>query len=154
VNANTYRFSSKEFLVNWNVYYYGYRYYHPGMQRWLNRDPLEDKGSIAVRHLKTKLSGDINLYRFVRHNPQSRIDPFGLDDELSKCQDRCLAFCSSPGIPNPNECQKNCEANCDKDPNSPPSPIPPTPPMRPKCPDPDLWPLIKEIFKNLWKIMK
>jgi len=64
-NANTYRFSSKEFLVNWNVYYYGYRYYHPGMQRWLNRDPIQEMGGI-------------NLYAYVENSPLNFVDPLGL----------------------------------------------------------------------------
>ena len=49
--GNTYRFSSKEWDLRTDVYYYGYRYYQPNLQRWLNRDPLEE----AV---------GINLYEF------------------------------------------------------------------------------------------
>jgi RHS repeat-associated protein len=44
--ANTYRFSSKEWHQNSGLYYYGFRYYSPGLQRWLNRDPIqEDAGT-------------------------------------------------------------------------------------------------------------
>jgi len=39
-DANVYRFSSKEIHVNSGLYYYGYRWYDPYLQRWLNRDPL------------------------------------------------------------------------------------------------------------------
>jgi RHS repeat-associated protein len=63
--ANTYRFSSKE--VDWRTgqYYYGYRYYDPNLQRWLNHDPIGERGGI-------------NLYRFVENNPVNRVDPLGL----------------------------------------------------------------------------
>jgi RHS repeat-associated protein len=37
---NRYRFSSKEIHVGSGMYYYGYRFYDPNLQRWINRDPL------------------------------------------------------------------------------------------------------------------
>ncbi len=64
--ANTYRFSSKEWHANAGLYYYGFRYYEPNLQRWLNRDPIQE-------------AGGINLYGFVFNDPLRRIDPFGLD---------------------------------------------------------------------------
>src|SRR5262249_7592683 len=39
-NANVYRFSSKESHVNSGLYYFGYRFYAPDLQRWINRDPI------------------------------------------------------------------------------------------------------------------
>jgi RHS repeat-associated protein len=36
-DANVYRFSSKEILVNSGLYYYGYRLYDPTLQRWAKR---------------------------------------------------------------------------------------------------------------------
>ncbi len=63
-DANTYRFSSKEFQRNSGLYYYGYRFYEPNLQRWLNRDPMGEDGGI-------------NLYQFVYNNPNSWIDPDG-----------------------------------------------------------------------------
>ena len=42
----------------------GYRFYEPNLQRWLNRDPIGETGSI-------------NLYRGFRNNPPSYYDPFG-----------------------------------------------------------------------------
>jgi len=62
---NVYRFSSKEIHLNSGLYYYGYRWYAPNLQRWLNRDPIEELGGI-------------NLYRFVRNNPINEQDSFGL----------------------------------------------------------------------------
>jgi RHS repeat-associated protein len=63
-SANVYRFSSKSIHSSSGMYYYGYRWYDPLFQRWLNRDPIQEFGGI-------------NLYSFVRNNP-FRYDPFGL----------------------------------------------------------------------------
>jgi RHS repeat-associated protein len=65
-NANVYRFSSKEVHVNSGMYCYGYRFYDPNLQRWLNRDPIMEYGGV-------------NLYSFVFSNPIGRADVFGLD---------------------------------------------------------------------------
>jgi len=64
-SANLYRFSSKEFMYNSGLYYSGYRFYDPNLQRWPNRDPL---GEFA----------DINLYCYAYCNPIDFIDPDGL----------------------------------------------------------------------------
>ena len=64
-DANTYRFSSKDYHQNSGLYYYGYRFYDPNLQRWLNRDPIGELGAI-------------NLYGFVGNNPINFVDPFGL----------------------------------------------------------------------------
>ena len=64
-SANIYRFSSKEIHVNSGMYYYLYRFYDPNLQRWINRDPLEEEGGI-------------NLYRLVANNPINEADLFGL----------------------------------------------------------------------------
>lgn len=63
--SNPYRYSSKEFHANSGTYYYLYRYYDPSLQRWLNRDPIEEEGGI-------------NLYADVENNPLNLIDPYGL----------------------------------------------------------------------------
>jgi RHS repeat-associated protein len=64
-DANTYRFSSKELDVRSGLYYYGFRFYDPNLQRWPNPDPLGEKGGI-------------NLYRFNYNSPLYYIDPDGL----------------------------------------------------------------------------
>ncbi len=64
-SANVYRFSSKEFHANSGLYYYGYRWYAPNLQRWLNRDPIGERY-------------DANLYRFVYNSPLNYVDPDGL----------------------------------------------------------------------------
>ena len=63
--ANTYRFSSKEWVPSVNGYYYLYRFYMPGIERWLNRDPIGERGGK-------------NLYRNVGNNLISVVDLFGL----------------------------------------------------------------------------
>jgi RHS repeat-associated protein len=62
-NANKYRFSSKEFDTLGGLYYYGYRYYEPNLQRWLNQDPIGEVGGV-------------NLHAFVENSP---VDWFDLD---------------------------------------------------------------------------
>jgi RHS repeat-associated protein len=42
------RFSTKYFDVETDLYYYGYRFYHPVLMRWLNRDPLEEEGGLNL----------------------------------------------------------------------------------------------------------
>jgi RHS repeat-associated protein len=64
-NANTYRFSSKEWNDKAGIYYYGYRFYDPNLQRWLNSDPIGELGGI-------------NLYGFVGNDPLNGVDALGL----------------------------------------------------------------------------
>jgi RHS repeat-associated protein len=47
-NVNNYRFSSKEWNANSGLYYYLYRFYDPNLQKWLNRDPLGERGGINL----------------------------------------------------------------------------------------------------------
>jgi RHS repeat-associated protein len=98
-STNTYRFSSKEFIPNVGIYYYLYRFYEPGLQRWLNRDPVSELGfrllphSPILRHIaKARFSKTLrpNLFRFVLNDPLRRIDPLGLADEYS-CADLAAA---------------------------------------------------------------
>jgi RHS repeat-associated protein len=63
-SANVYRFSSKEFHSASSLYYYGFRFYDPNLQRWLNRDPMGENGGI-------------NLYAFTGNDLLDFIDPFG-----------------------------------------------------------------------------
>ncbi|SEC75688.1 insecticidal toxin complex protein TccC [Pseudomonas frederiksbergensis] len=60
----TVRYSGKERDAT-GLYYYGFRYYLPWLQRWLNPDPA---GAID----------GLNLYRMVRNNPVGLVDVDGL----------------------------------------------------------------------------
>jgi RHS repeat-associated protein len=64
-DVNKYRFSSKEVHPNSGLYYYGYRFYEPNLQRWLNQDPIRE-------------AGGMNLYGFVHNDPINAIDSLGL----------------------------------------------------------------------------
>jgi RHS repeat-associated protein len=63
--ANKYRFSSKELDPLSGMYYYGFRFYDPNLQRWPNHDPIQELGGI-------------NLYNYVGNNPINDFDPLGL----------------------------------------------------------------------------
>jgi RHS repeat-associated protein len=62
-SANVYRFSSKEIMTG-GLYYYGYRFYVPWLQRWVNRDPIQE-------------TGGLNLYCMDHNNPVDNVDPDG-----------------------------------------------------------------------------
>jgi RHS repeat-associated protein len=59
-----FKFSSKERDASTGFSYYGYRFYAPQWQRWINHDPLAE-------------FEDYNLYRAFANNPIGRIDPDG-----------------------------------------------------------------------------
>jgi RHS repeat-associated protein len=65
VDDMPFRFSTKFHDGESGLYYYGYRYYSPGMGRFLNRDPIGEKGGS-------------NLYAMVNNKPVNRIDRLGL----------------------------------------------------------------------------
>ena len=65
--GNRYRFSSKEVHPQTGMYYYGFRFYEPNLQRWTSRDPIEEMGGL-------------NLYGFVGNDPVDGVDPFGWSD--------------------------------------------------------------------------
>ena len=91
--ANAYRFSSKRIDVNTGLYYYGYRWYAPSLQRWVNRDPIAEVGAFVL--LRKTPSGfaplllggigmhnysknENNQFRSLKNNPLVEIDPTGL----------------------------------------------------------------------------
>jgi len=109
-SANVYRFSSKEIHVNSGMYYYGYRFYDPNLQRWINRDPLLERGFETARKTLPKqilvLSkpGEFfegpNLYAYLHNNPENGLDGLGLQhDGLFACW---------PNTPPRFNCKENC----------------------------------------------
>jgi len=87
--VNVYQFSSKERHNNSGMYYYGYRWYDPNLQRWLNRDPLGESGFELVQRVAplrsqpfigfaAELVEDPNLYTYLANEPINRTDGEGL----------------------------------------------------------------------------
>jgi RHS repeat-associated protein len=62
--ANPFRFSTKYCDDETDLSYYGYRYYDPSTGRFLNTDPIGEKGGR-------------NLYAFVENAPPNKFDPDG-----------------------------------------------------------------------------
>lgn len=61
---NTYRYSTKEHFGSVGLYSYGYRFYSPGIGRWINRDPIGEDGGL-------------NLYQAYINNPITYFDDYG-----------------------------------------------------------------------------
>jgi RHS repeat-associated protein len=61
----SHRFSTKYQDSETGLLYYGYRYYHAALGRWLNRDPIEE-------------SGGVNLYAMSENDLVTQIDLIGL----------------------------------------------------------------------------
>jgi RHS repeat-associated protein len=115
-----FRFSTKRYDDGLGLNYYGYRFYNPAIERWMNRDPLGE-------------AGGINLYGFVANDPINLVDPDGLLpfhwyfnrrlESLSRSwngnfwpgfSDQDMA-CSSIAAPlNKNRCTKQCCEKHDK----------------------------------------
>ena len=95
--ANVYRFSSKEIHVNSGMYYYGYRFYDPSLQRWINRDPLGDQTRAQAflsepagvksnaNHMPFDALEGPNPYGFVHNQPTIGYDADGLIAESPAC---------------------------------------------------------------------
>src|SRR5688500_9449043 len=45
---NTFRFSTKYMDKETDLNYYGYRYYNASSGRWINRDPVEERGGVNL----------------------------------------------------------------------------------------------------------
>jgi RHS repeat-associated protein len=64
--ANPFRFSTKFQDDETDLLFYGYRYYDSSTGRWLNHDPIRERGGV-------------NLYGFVGNNSINSADPLGLE---------------------------------------------------------------------------
>ena len=64
-DAFAFGFSTKYWENEAKLYYYGYRFYAPGIGRWLNRDPIEEVGGL-------------NLHALIRNNLIDKFDLLGL----------------------------------------------------------------------------
>lgn len=63
---NPFRFSSEYFDDETGLVYYNYRYYSPELGRWINRDPIGERGGV-------------NLYIMVDNSPINKTDLLGLE---------------------------------------------------------------------------
>jgi RHS repeat-associated protein len=63
--VNPFLFSTKFYDWETGLYYYGHRYYNPSTGRFINRDPIRERGGL-------------NIYAFVGNQPLNRIDVLGL----------------------------------------------------------------------------
>ena len=68
-----YRFTGKERDEESSLYYYGARYYAPGLARWIGCDPAG-------------LIDSLNLYSYVRQNPLRAVDSTGKQAEPATTQ--------------------------------------------------------------------
>ena len=69
-----YAFSTKPYDASTGLYYYIYRYYGPGLGRWISRDRIKENGGL-------------NLYGFIRNDGVNRSDYLGLVGTC--CKDEC-----------------------------------------------------------------
>jgi len=84
-----FRFSTKWFDAETALGYWGRRYYHAEMGRWISEDPVGERGGW-------------NLYRYVRSRPNQWIDAIGLQVQDPDAQ---------PG-PRPADPEPNVDAPC------------------------------------------
>ncbi len=79
VSANVYRFSSKQTHSTSGMYYYGFRFYDPNLQRWPNRDPINELGFnlLVANDDAFDLDEEKNLYAMVFNDPIDAYDAFG-----------------------------------------------------------------------------
>ena len=71
--VNPFRFSTKYADDETGLTYYGLRYYDASLGRWLNRDPIGERGGL-------------NLYGFVGNDGVNRWDLLGLQGACGRCK--------------------------------------------------------------------
>ena len=77
--TSRYQFSSKEYDASTGLNYYGFRFYHPELGRWVNRDPIGENGAG-------------NLYDPCGNNLLGYFDVLGLECEcISAARAQCDA---------------------------------------------------------------
>ena len=92
-------------------------YYDPGVQRWINRDPLADQGLFILRLQSRRFvpvpiverTEGPNLYSIVSNDPENAVDPIGTFSIRMipfPCPNEfliyCMVACAQQGMtPNP-----------------------------------------------------
>jgi RHS repeat-associated protein len=72
----SHRFSTKYTDEETGLVYYGYRYFSPGLGRWLSRDPIEEQGGL-------------NLYGVVGNDAINQVDVLGMARRGRCNRNRC-----------------------------------------------------------------
>ena len=62
--VSRFQFSSKEHETSTGLTYFGYRFYSPALGRWINRDPLKERGGL-------------NLHAFINNRSINYVDALG-----------------------------------------------------------------------------
>lgn len=59
-------------------------FYDPSVQRWVNRDPINELGLQALirRNNHVFITEELHLYKFVHNKPINGVDPHGLDIKI------------------------------------------------------------------------
>ena len=97
-SSNPYRFSTKYFDTEYDLYYYGHRYYDPQVGRWLSRDPVEEEDTL-------------NLYAFTLNDAINGYDLLGLYT-LRDARKAACSHCDNIGsIKAKSRCYGQCSAN-------------------------------------------
>jgi RHS repeat-associated protein len=107
-----FQYTGQAYLTEVGLYYYKSRFYHPGLGRFLQSDPIGTDGGI-------------NLYNYTGNDPVNLTDPLGLDPPVDpECNTRNLVICGKkPPCPTYQTCNNN--------PNGPGDPTAPPPPRLP-----------------------
>jgi hypothetical protein len=102
-------------------------YYDPGVQRWINRDPLGDIGNIAIHPPNpvtdpVRERGGVNLYLIVDNEPLGSIDIDGRlrlnvpkDQRDLEWETSCMLVCDNVICKYayyPSACLKGCYNDC------------------------------------------
>jgi RHS repeat-associated protein len=103
-------FDGYRFDTETGTYQVRFRYLHPGLGRWLSRDPIGESRVELQFRASAFLSlnpygGDaLNLYRYGLNSPLQTVDAYGLlsllpNDSMLACLQNCLAVKrTAPGV--------------------------------------------------------
>ena len=77
--------------------------YDPGVQRWINRDPVQERGHELLHRAFSANHQTSNLYSYEENSPCSNVDPWGLallpNTSMYNCCQNCLTERrGAPGI--------------------------------------------------------
>jgi hypothetical protein len=84
-------------------------FYDPGVQRWLNRDPLREAGFQLIRKESATALLSINLYEFAYNSAPNEVDSFGLQI-ITPIPIRPLGPAGKCTISEVNKCSATCRA--------------------------------------------